>query len=168
LKRWIEQKSRIYNISSNSIEGIQQRLKDHFISKFLNFRERYQKIGDSLSAQRYKEYDNLFSIEMRVAQLMVEEEIRVPKKGTRVPKNGNSIVISCGPIMLKEIEMLTEVQAQVEKALNTYPESKNLKELLELLSPYSSLITLLKNGRFDEVIQIIKNLPKNEQKRKKF
>jgi tetratricopeptide (TPR) repeat protein len=168
LKRWIEQKSRIYNISSNSIEGIQQRLKDHFISKFHNFRERYQNIGDSLSAQRYKEYDDLFSIEMRVAQLMVEEEIRVSKKETRVPKNGNSIVISCGPIMLKQIEMLTEVQAQVEKALNTYPESKNLKELLELISPYSSLITLLKNGRFDEVIQTIKKLPKSEQKKKEI
>ncbi len=161
-REWIEStgKNRIYLYNNDDIKAFCQKLESHFINLFHNLCERYRNVNDSASAERYEEYELLFSTEMKTAKQLSDA-------GFHVMDEGRKIRICCGSTMLEKVGSLDETKDLIRNTEGKNLENdKMINELAIGLSSFGNISVLIENKKFDEAIKVIKSLPSDQQKEK--
>jgi len=156
-------------IKSKGINGIDpvllgERLESFFRNKLSFFKEKYQNEGDTLSVKRFEEYELIFDSEMKAAKLLPQ----IYDEGLQFTRNGSPITVCCGPTMLEKLGMLDSIRTQIEGFIKKDPQNTNLKQILNRLSPFANIYTLLDNKKYGEVLKAIEALPPNDQKNKEL
>lgn len=81
-------------------------------------------------------------------------------------KTANGKICS-GPLMLRDMKLLDDMQKQFELKLKADPQSDKLQTLVDALSPYALIIMLLKENKMIQALEEIECLPEEYRKSSK-
>ncbi|MBI4260016.1 MAG: hypothetical protein HY658_05575 [Actinobacteria bacterium] len=102
--------------------------------------------GEGAEAERYRALELAFTTELRTARALGSTAF-----GDRFG--------SSGPMLLERVGLLDTVATEVERALEGAPGDPELSLLREVLSPYARISILIEEGRVDEALDAIDQLP---------
>jgi len=156
---WVESKKEAgITLSKNDIDTLTKKVNGHFFDIFQNFCMKHKE-----NSQKYKDYEHMFSTENKTARQLSEA-------GLQIPKEGRYVNISCGQIMLEQIEKLDYIRQQLNSLKIRYVNNPSfidkVNNLLNTLSPYYNISFQIDKGRCDEAIKLIEKLPPSEQNKK--
>lgn len=134
------------------------KLESKFTNIFNSFIEKYRNQGDTKSVERFREYELMLSNEKSTAEEMYN-------MGINITKEKKSFPIYFGRMMLEQVGLLSEVQEQVKKFVRVNPDRK-VKSIVKCLSESWAIAGLIDGRKYDEAIQMIKNLPSKERSKK--
>ena len=144
-----------------NIKYLSQKVEDHFINLLHTFSEKYRNIGDNTSIKRYQKYERLFLTEIKSAK-------RLRQEGVYTTNQEKQSRINCGRMMLESVGLLDSIKKRLQEQIQEDLNNDKLISLLFILSPFADIMMLVERKKFDEAIEEIKRLSKEQQRQEEI